>query len=51
MREFAIYQMALDLLTQELAVIDACDTNAALEKIEAFAGYRKLSLMMPLTKS
>ena len=35
-REFEIYQRALDLFAQELAAIDACDTKTALEKIEAF---------------
>lgn len=38
MREFEIYQRALDLLAQELAAVDACDTKTALEKIEAFTG-------------
>lgn len=37
MREFEIYQRALDLFAQELAVVDACDTKTALEKIAAFA--------------
>ena len=38
MREFEIYQRALDLFAQEFAVVDTCDIKTALEKIEAFAG-------------
>lgn len=49
-REFEIYQRALDLFAQELAVVDACDTKTALEKIEAFARSQEFSLMMPLAK-
>ena len=36
MREFEIYQRALDLLAQELAAVDSCEMESALEKIAAF---------------
>ena len=38
MREFEIYQRALDLFAQELAAVDSCDIETALKKIEAFTG-------------
>ena len=36
MSEFDLYKIALDLFTQELMVVDACDMKTALGKIEDF---------------